>query len=69
VDAVQLPVHLADFDCRNNRLALLGLMQDGFAEAVRPPSQNMVRSASACSSVPAHPAFCKPSWPTGAATR
>jgi 3-oxoacyl-[acyl-carrier-protein] synthase-1 len=35
VDAVQLPAHLADFDCRNNRLALLGLMQDGFAEAVR----------------------------------
>ncbi len=35
VDAVQLPGHLADFDCRNNRLALLGLTQDGFAEAVR----------------------------------
>ncbi len=34
VDDVQLPAHLADFDCRNNRLALLGLMQDGFAEAV-----------------------------------
>lgn len=34
VDAVQLPAHLADFDCRNNRLAQLGLMQDGFAEAV-----------------------------------
>ena len=38
VDAVQIPVHLADFDCRNNRLALLGLMQDGFAEAVRAAS-------------------------------
>ncbi len=35
VDAVQLPAHLAEFDCRNNRLALLGLTQDGFAEAVR----------------------------------
>ncbi len=34
VDAVQLPAHLTDFDCRNNRLALLGLTQDGFAEAV-----------------------------------
>jgi 3-oxoacyl-[acyl-carrier-protein] synthase-1 len=34
VDAVQLPTELADFDCRNNRLALLGLMQDGFADAV-----------------------------------
>jgi 3-oxoacyl-[acyl-carrier-protein] synthase-1 len=35
VDAVQLPAHLADFDCRNNRLALLGLTQDDFAGAVR----------------------------------
>lgn len=34
VDAVQLPAHLAAFDCRNNRLALLGLTQDGFSEAV-----------------------------------
>jgi len=33
VDAVQLPAPLARFDCRNNRLALLGLMQDGFADA------------------------------------
>jgi 3-oxoacyl-[acyl-carrier-protein] synthase-1 len=38
VDAVQLPADLADFDCRNNRLALLGLTQDGFAEAVRAAS-------------------------------
>ncbi len=35
VDAVRLPAHLADFDCRNNRLALLGLEQDGFVDAVR----------------------------------
>jgi len=35
VDAVQLPVQLSDFDCRNNRLALMGLMQDGFDETVR----------------------------------
>ncbi|MGA8259607.1 MAG: beta-ketoacyl-[acyl-carrier-protein] synthase family protein [Arenicellales bacterium] len=34
VDAVQLPSTLAYYDCRNNRLALLGLMEDGFAEAV-----------------------------------
>ena len=34
VDSVQLPPHLADFDCRNNRLALLGLQQDGFMAAV-----------------------------------
>jgi 3-oxoacyl-[acyl-carrier-protein] synthase-1 len=35
VDAVRLPAQLTEFECRNNRLALLGLMQDGFAEAVR----------------------------------
>jgi len=35
VDEVQLPPHLAAFNCRNNRLALLALMQDDFAEAVR----------------------------------
>jgi 3-oxoacyl-[acyl-carrier-protein] synthase-1 len=34
VDDVQLPAHLAEFDCRNNRLAQLGLMQDGFTGAV-----------------------------------
>ncbi|WP_091999751.1 beta-ketoacyl-[acyl-carrier-protein] synthase family protein [Polaromonas sp. OV174] len=39
VDEVQLPAHLSDFDCRNNRLALLGLMQDGFAQAVNAASQ------------------------------
>ncbi|MHB8474097.1 MAG: beta-ketoacyl-[acyl-carrier-protein] synthase family protein [Gammaproteobacteria bacterium] len=35
VDAIPMPAHLADYDCRNNRLALLGLLQDGFADAVR----------------------------------
>lgn len=34
VDAVELPSGLGTFDCRNNRLALLGLMQDGFTDAV-----------------------------------
>ncbi|MHB1198192.1 MAG: beta-ketoacyl-[acyl-carrier-protein] synthase family protein [Polaromonas sp.] len=34
VDSVRLPAPQADFDCRNNRLALLGLLQDGFADAV-----------------------------------
>ncbi len=29
-----LPADLADFDCRNNRLAWLGVQQDGFADAV-----------------------------------
>jgi 3-oxoacyl-[acyl-carrier-protein] synthase I len=34
VDAVPLPASVADFDCRNNRLALLGLRQDGLSDAV-----------------------------------
>jgi 3-oxoacyl-[acyl-carrier-protein] synthase-1 len=35
VDAAPLPPALAEFECRNNRLALLALAQDGFADAVR----------------------------------
>ncbi len=34
LDAVTLPRSLARYDCRNNRLALLALESDGFAEAV-----------------------------------
>jgi 3-oxoacyl-[acyl-carrier-protein] synthase I len=34
VDDVALPDGLADYDCRNNRLAWLGLQQDGFLDAV-----------------------------------
>ena len=34
VDAARLPSGLAEFNCRNNRLAQLGLQQDGFAAAV-----------------------------------
>ena len=34
VDAVRLAPALSAWDCRNNRLAELGLAQDGFAEAV-----------------------------------
>ena len=35
LDAVRLPQALQRFDCRNNRLAQLGLMQDGFDLAVQ----------------------------------
>ena len=35
VDDAALPHALRDFECRNNRLAWLGLAQDGFAEAVQ----------------------------------
>jgi 3-oxoacyl-[acyl-carrier-protein] synthase I len=34
VDAVGMPSSLARFDCRNNRAAELGLVQDGFMQAV-----------------------------------
>ena len=34
VEDVVLPEALAAFDCRNNRLAQLGLAQDGFGDAV-----------------------------------
>ena len=35
VDDERLPDELTAFDCRNNRLAAIGLKQDGFADAVR----------------------------------
>jgi 3-oxoacyl-[acyl-carrier-protein] synthase-1 len=35
VDAVRLPAQLQAYNCRNNRLAQLGLEQDGFIGAVR----------------------------------
>lgn len=35
VDAQRLPKALSHFDCRNNRLAQLGLREDGFAEEAR----------------------------------
>ncbi len=35
VDDAQLPATLREYECRNNRLALLGLVQDDFTEAVR----------------------------------
>jgi len=35
LDDEDLPTHLREYDCRNNRLAQLALRQDGFEEAVR----------------------------------
>ena len=35
LDELDWPAGLADFDCRNNRLAELGLRSDGFADAVQ----------------------------------
>ncbi|MGH8519739.1 MAG: beta-ketoacyl-[acyl-carrier-protein] synthase family protein [Panacagrimonas sp.] len=34
LEDVRVPAPLAEFDCRNNRLAQLGLQQDGFGDAV-----------------------------------
>ncbi|MGH8472388.1 MAG: beta-ketoacyl synthase N-terminal-like domain-containing protein, partial [Gammaproteobacteria bacterium] len=34
IEGVALPEHLAHFDCRNNRLAYMGLIQDGFSQRV-----------------------------------
>ena len=34
VDAIEIPSDLRSFDCRNNRLAWLGLQQDGLIDAV-----------------------------------
>lgn len=34
VEQVNLPPRLSNFDCRNNRLALLGLEQDGFSDEI-----------------------------------
>jgi 3-oxoacyl-[acyl-carrier-protein] synthase-1 len=54
VDTVQLPLELASFDCRNNRLALLGLLQDA-VEVVA--SASKIRRGVFIA--PAPPAFCK----------
>lgn len=43
IDEVRLPQHLLDFDCRNNRLALLGLEADGFREHVQAAIQRYGR--------------------------
>lgn len=40
-DDVALPSRLADYDCRNNRLAQFGLDQDGFADGVRDLAQRL----------------------------
>jgi 3-oxoacyl-[acyl-carrier-protein] synthase I len=44
VDAERLPVSLQEFDCRNNRLAQLGLRQDGFLAAVEDLAERLGRS-------------------------
>ena len=43
LDGVQLPDHLARYDCRNNRLVQLGLEADGFAESVRAAAERYGR--------------------------
>lgn len=43
LDAVEMPAHLQAYDCRNNRLALLGLQQDGFDQTVIAAAQQYGR--------------------------
>jgi 3-oxoacyl-[acyl-carrier-protein] synthase-1 len=43
IDEERLPAELAEFDCRNNRLAQLGLRQDGFATAVNELAERLGR--------------------------
>jgi 3-oxoacyl-[acyl-carrier-protein] synthase-1 len=44
VDATRIPEALARFDCRNNRAAEIGLLQDGFMQAVAAASQRHGRA-------------------------
>lgn len=41
VDDVVLPAALAGYNCRNNRLAQMGLNQDGFSQAVQDAAQQL----------------------------
>ena len=43
VDGVALPPALSEYDCRNNRLALIGLEADGFADCARGPIERCGR--------------------------
>ena len=45
VDAISLPERLVRFDCRNNRLAQLGLLQDDFMQAVARSATRWGRTA------------------------
>lgn len=44
VDEIRLPSFLSGYDCRNNRLALLGIEQDGFSFAVKAARDRYGRS-------------------------
>ena len=57
VDEVSLPQGLAGFECRNTRLAWLGLAQDGFAEAV---AQCVARHGSVHLGAAGPPAVARP---------
>ena len=66
VDKVELPPNLVQFDCRNNRLALLGLDKDGFADAVGPGAAS-ARGASPFYLARARQGSYKPNGLTGGA--
>jgi 3-oxoacyl-[acyl-carrier-protein] synthase-1 len=57
------------FDCRNNRLAELGLRADGFAERVRQAAQRFGAARIGVFLGTSTAASCRPNWPTAIATR
>jgi len=69
VDDAPLPATLSEFECRNNRLALLGLGEDGFAEAVKHAASRHGRERVGVFLGTSTRASSRPSSPTGGATR
>lgn len=73
LDDVCLPPHLAQYDCRNNRLAYLGLQQDGFEQAVAralerygPSRIAVILGTSTSGSLQTETAYCQRDPITGA---
>ena len=70
LERLRFATGLAAYDCRNNRLAQLGLEQDGFARRRGARARKIRRRrASAFSWEPARRACCRPSSRTAAAIR
>jgi 3-oxoacyl-[acyl-carrier-protein] synthase-1 len=69
VDEVQLAPGLADYNCRNNRLAQLALQQDGFAVAVNLAATKYGRERIGVFLGTSTSAYSKPNSPFVRATR
>ena len=73
LDNVMLPAHLSRFECRNNRLAMMALEQDGFAATVAAAREKygshrigVFLGTSTSGILQAELAYCKRSKETGA---